>query len=729
MSDVFITVVSGVPTAVNLAVPGVQGPMGLSTLPSGGTVGQIVVKQSAANFDAVWTSAASGLTLQGATRFALGSSGLPSIAFSGDTNTGIYSPSADTLAFVEGGAEAMRIDSSARLLLGTTANITGHKIQSIGSNPFDGLRYEAIVNGPIIRASKSRSTTPGTFASVLANDTLGNYEFAGDDGTAFAVGARITAQVDGTPGTGSIPGRLLFQTTSSGSSAPVSRLVIANDGRHTINSNGHQGTALTTTAPAKLFLGNGAYTDASTAASGTVAHGTIFAIENPAIAATSSGVTYTNASTVYIHGGPTASTNVTIDNPFALFVAAGASRFNGNILIGQATNLLTVGSTIPGVQIAATGTNNGAHLHVSRFLNDTSASLFSFGKSRNGTAGTLGGIVANNDDLGNIEFYGDDGTAFVRAAIIRAQVDGTPGTNDMPGRLVFSTTAGGASSPTERLRIDSTGFVSLGGDTNTGFSNPSADNLAITTGGSERARIDSSGRLLMGTSAAYVAGGNVTSRLQLHGADASNSSWQTTRWSANNGASLNSMQKSRGASVGTREIVIANDDLGIISFSGDDGTDFMQAANIKTAVDGTPSTADMPGRLVFSTTADGASGPGEALRITNDNVVAYNQAAPAAVNTTATITAANLKTGIITSSTAAAVTMTLPTGTDIEAGFSGIYTGMTFEFSVINTGPDTLTVGANGNTTVGSLTVATGTSARYALRRTGGNAFTLYRLS
>jgi hypothetical protein len=137
----------------------------------------------------------------------------------------------------------------------------------------------------------------------------------------------------------------------------------------------------------------------------------------------------------------------------------------------------------------------------------------------------------------------------------------------------------------------------------------------------------------------------------------------------------------------------------------------------------------MPGRLVFSTTADGAASSTEALRITNDRVVAYNQAAPATVNTTATITAANLKTGIITSTTAAAVTMTLPTGTDIEAGFSGIYTNMTFEFSVINTGPNALTVGANSNTTVGSLTVATLTSARYALRRTGANAFTLYRLS
>jgi hypothetical protein len=65
--------------------------------------------------------------------------------------------------------------------------------------------------------------------------------------------------------------------------------------------------------------------------------------------------------------------------------------------------------------------------------------------------------VANGDDLGLVNFYGHDGSTFIRAATIKSVVDGTPGANDMPGRLVFSTTADGASSPTERIRIDSHG--------------------------------------------------------------------------------------------------------------------------------------------------------------------------------------------------------------------------------------------------------------------------------
>jgi hypothetical protein len=57
--------------------------------------------------------------------FADGSASTPSITNSGDTNTGMFFPDGDTMAFAEGGVEAMRIDSSGRLLVGTTDVIGG----------------------------------------------------------------------------------------------------------------------------------------------------------------------------------------------------------------------------------------------------------------------------------------------------------------------------------------------------------------------------------------------------------------------------------------------------------------------------------------------------------------------------------------------------------------------------------------------------------------------------
>ena len=86
----------------------------------------------------------------------------------------------------------------------------------------------------------------------------------------------------------------------------------------------------------------------------------------------------------------------------------------------------------------------------------------SLGKSRSASVGGTT-IVQDNDDLGEIEFCGADGVDLItRAATIRAKVDGTPGADDLPGSLIFSTTADGANAPTDRLLINSSGNVGIG---------------------------------------------------------------------------------------------------------------------------------------------------------------------------------------------------------------------------------------------------------------------------
>lgn len=71
------------------------------------------------------------ITINGTTGLAGvdGSAGTPAVQ-GADTNTGIFFPAADTIAFSEGGAEAMRIDSSGNLLVGTTTS-NNAKIQLV----------------------------------------------------------------------------------------------------------------------------------------------------------------------------------------------------------------------------------------------------------------------------------------------------------------------------------------------------------------------------------------------------------------------------------------------------------------------------------------------------------------------------------------------------------------------------------------------------------------------
>jgi hypothetical protein len=257
--------------------------------------------------------------------------------------------------------------------------------------------------------------------------------------------------------------------------------------------------------------------------------------------------------------------------------------------------------------------------------------------------------------------------------------------------------------------------------------------LVFLTSNLERFRVDTSGRLLVGTSTSRGNNFNLSGqdlRFQVEGTDyvTSGASFTANSNSASNGPHI-VINRSRGTTVGSNTIVQNGDRLGLFAFEGNDGGMFVSSSYIEAAVDGTPGTGSMPGRLVFSTTPSGSATPTERYRITNDGVLCHDQPAPASKSAAATLTIAELKTGII-QYTGAAATLTLPTGTLTEGGFSGIYTNMTFEWSVINTGSGICTIGAGtAHTIVGSGTVAIGASALFTSRRTAANTFVSYRLS
>ena len=138
-----------------------------------------------------------------------------------------------------------------------------------------------------------------------------------------------------------------------------------------------------------------------------------------------------------------------------------------NILVGAGnTSSVNVGNGTGVIQI---GDPSATPITALRYNNSSGGPFIMLGHSRSTTVGTVGTVVSDGDDLGTIRFNGDDGTDVdsVAAAIV-AEVDGTPGSNDMPGRLKFETTADGASSTTERMRIDSSGLVTISGSLNLG---------------------------------------------------------------------------------------------------------------------------------------------------------------------------------------------------------------------------------------------------------------------
>lgn len=152
----------------------------------------------------------------------------------------------------------------------------------------------------------------------------------------------------------------------------------------------------------------------------------------------------------------------------AYWTGASAQSFgpywdNSNVQLGiGADPSLDVGVAGGGaLQIPGTAAESSA-MTLSRWANDTNGPNIHLGKSRGTTIGSYT-VVQSGDRLGRINFLGADGTdAISPAAVIYAEVDGTPGSNDMPGRLILLTTPDGSDTPVERMRINSSGNIGIG---------------------------------------------------------------------------------------------------------------------------------------------------------------------------------------------------------------------------------------------------------------------------
>ena len=130
----------------------------------------------------------------------------------------------------------------------------------------------------------------------------------------------------------------------------------------------------------------------------------------------------------------------------------------------------------------------------------------------------------------------------------------------------------------------------------------------------EAARMDSSGRLMVGTTGTTIAGLNAY--LQVEGLSGETGAISVTRNSNDGGGPYLMFGKARGTSDNSETIVSAGDRIGTLLFNPADGGDKAHTtAQIAVEIDGTPGANDLPGRIIFATTADGANTVTEALRL------------------------------------------------------------------------------------------------------------------
>jgi hypothetical protein len=175
--------------AITLAAPAVAGTNTISLPASTGT---LVVTSGAQTIE-----------------FAAGTVSAPAITTTGDTNTGIFFPAADTIAFTEGGTESMRLNSSGSLGIGTTNPLTPlHVVGAIQSQRSGAAQYARMLN------------SAGTATFISDNQASGAYTGFEFQGLSTASGTPVTyATIDGN-------GNVFLNTTSSVGGAPSQQAIV-----------------------------------------------------------------------------------------------------------------------------------------------------------------------------------------------------------------------------------------------------------------------------------------------------------------------------------------------------------------------------------------------------------------------------------------------------------------------------------------------------------------------
>ena len=166
---------------------------------------------------------------------------------------------------------------------------------------------------------------------------------------------------------------------------------------------------------------------------------------------------------------------LTLDGSNNATLAGGLTVDTNTLHVDATNNKVGIGLTSPETQLEVLGS-----VWTKRSTADQ------WGEQFRGRKDRAGSKVEDNDDILTLLAQGYDGSAYRDVAKIEYEIDGATGSSDMPGRLVFSTTADGGSSSTERMRINSSGNIGIG----TTSPNVYANQTTLTINGTDNARLD-----------------------------------------------------------------------------------------------------------------------------------------------------------------------------------------------------------------------------------------------
>jgi|DEB0MinimDraft_10_1074344.scaffolds.fasta_scaffold04627_1 hypothetical protein len=386
----------------------------------------------------------------------LGTAIAPSISFNGDPNTGIYSPGANEVAISTSGSGRLFVDSSGNVGVNVSAGaVSSNELLLVGN-----------------KAIRWQHATDGTQYGDIYTDTSSNIVFR--NGASSTERLRITS--DGKLGLGtSTPSSALdvagaislgaVALPSAGTARIFSRntdsnLYIQTGSGNTLNLLDDSQNTMASFGASTVTLQTGNSPRLTIDSSGNVGIGT--ASPDQLLHLSSAGfptirVTDADNSTYFDIANSDGDIILKADegNTFA----DSAIRFN--IDSSEKFRCDSSGRLLVGTSTAPTGSNTQY------------TKLGAFGNSSNNTAsflsvsyGSPATSLSAGIGIGRI-FFGD--TAAAEFASISAETDGSTGASDYPGRLVFATTADGASSPTERMRINQVGRVLIGTTTDPGY--------------------------------------------------------------------------------------------------------------------------------------------------------------------------------------------------------------------------------------------------------------------